>query len=250
MLAALDPKMSWYVARAAGLVAWCMCSVSVIWGLLVSSRLVRRRGAPAWLLDLHRYLGTLAMVFTAIHLAGLWFDDYVTFNLRQLFVPLADTYRPVAVAWGVVAFYLLVAIQLSSWFMRRLPRRVWHAIHLTSIPLTVLATLHGFTAGADRSNLIVISVALVMGSIIVFLTGSRVAAKRAATPRARRIAGASGVAVSVSAERGGDARTQGIERARESVARRQHRVDGLPLEAKTGIVPPAGVLVDGIDGAR
>lgn len=250
MLAALDPKMSWYVARAAGLVAWCMCSLSVIWGLLVSSRIVRRRGAPAWLLDLHRYLATLAIVFTALHLAGLWFDDYVTFNLRQLFVPLADSYRPVAVAWGVVAFYLLVAIQLSSWFMRRLPRRVWHTIHLASIPLTVLATLHGFMAGTDRSNLIVISVALVMGSTIVFLAGSRVAAKRAATPRARRIAGASGAPVSASAERGRDARAQGVERTRESVARRQHGVDGLPLETKTGIVPPAGVLVDGIDRPR
>ena len=241
MIAALDPKFAWYVARAAGLVAWCVCSASVIWGLLVSSRLIRRKGAPAWLLDLHRYLGTLAIVFTLVHLGGLWFDNYIHYGLRELFVPFAGEYRPVAVAWGVVAFYLLVAIQVSSWFMRRLPRRIWHAIHLGSIPLTVLATIHGFWAGTDRANLIVVWVAIAMCSAMVFLTGSRVAARRAATPRGARRAG--------SAQGGGDARAESIERARQSVARRQHGVEGLPPEAEPGVVPTARVLVDQVDNA-
>lgn len=210
MFAFLDPKLPWYVARAAGLVAWCMCSASVIWGLLMSSRLVRRRGAPVWLLDLHRYLGTLAIVFTAVHMAGLWLDDYIDYGIRELMVPFTGEYRPVAVAWGIVAFYLLVAIQLSSWFMRRLPRKIWHAIHLGSIPLTVLATIHGFLAGADRGNLIVIWTAIVFCAVMVFLTGSRVAARRAARPRTPR----------GSAAGSADARAEGIERARERQAAR------------------------------
>ena len=186
VFAALDPKFPWYVARGAGLVAWCLCSASVIWGLLVSSRLIRRKGAPAWLLDLHRFLGTLSIVFVVIHLAGLWFDDYISYGPRELFVPFSGEYRPVAVAWGMIAFYLLVAIQLTSWFMRRLPRRIWRAVHMGSIPLTVLATVHGFFAGADRSNRLVIGVAVVLCGVMVFLTGSRVAARRAAVPRGRR----------------------------------------------------------------
>ena len=135
MFAFLDPKLPWYVARAAGLVAWCMCSASVIWGLLMSSRLVRRRGAPVWLLDLHRYLGTLAIVFTAVHMAGLWLDDYIDYGIRELMVPFTGEYRPVAVAWGIVAFYLLLAVQLTSWARKRLPKRVWHTVHLTSFGL-------------------------------------------------------------------------------------------------------------------
>ncbi len=187
MLAALDPKLAWYVARAGGLVAWAVCSTAVIWGLLVSSRLIRRRGAPAWLLDLHRWLGTLSVVFTAVHLAGLWFDDYIHYGPKELFVPFTGEYRPVAVAWGIVAFYLLVAIQVSSLLVRRLPRKVWHAVHLCSLPLVVLATVHGFLAGADTSNLVVVWCALVFCSLMVFLVGSRVAAARAKTPRASRI---------------------------------------------------------------
>ncbi len=230
VIGALDPKLAWYVSRSAGLVAWCVCSVSVIWGLLLSSRMVRRRGAPAWLLDLHRYLGALSIAFTAVHLAGLWFDDYYEYGLRELFVPFAGPYRPVAVAYGVVAFYLLVAIQVPSWGMRRLPRRVWHAVHLSSLPLVVLGTLHGFFAGTDRGNRLVIGVALLLGATMVFLVGLRVAARRSTQGR-------------------GDARAQSIERARQSVARRQHGVDGVPAEPQSGVVPAAHELVDQVEGA-
>lgn len=230
MIAALDPKFAWYVSRSAGLVAWCVCSASVIWGLLVSSRMIRRKGAPAWLLDLHRYLGGLSIVFTVIHLAGLWFDDYLSYRWADLLVPLAGPYRPVAVAYGMVAFYLLLAIQLTSWAMRRLPRKIWHAVHLGSLPLMVLATLHGFFAGTDRGNRLVIGVALVLCATMVFLVGSRVAARRSAQGR-------------------GDARAQSIERARQSVARRQDGVGGVPAEPQAGVVPAAHELVDQVEGA-
>ena len=51
-----DEKLSWYVARSSGLVAWALVTASIVWGLALSSRLIRRRGVPAWLLALHRYL--------------------------------------------------------------------------------------------------------------------------------------------------------------------------------------------------
>ncbi len=238
MIAFLDPKFPWYVARAAGLVAWCMCSASVIWGLLMSSRLIRRRGAPVWLLDLHRYLGTLAIVFTAVHLAGLWFDDYIDYGFRELFVPFTGEYRPVAVAWGIVAFYILVAIQLSSWFMRRLPRKIWHAIHLGSIPLTALATIHGFFAGADRGNLIVIWTAIALCAVMVFLTGSRVAARRTGRPRAARNAGSTNP----------DARAEGIERARDRLAARSPRIGHAVAEPRSNEQEPG--LIEGLRRSR
>ena len=74
------------------------------------------------MLDLHKFLGTLSLVFVAVHLGALWADNYVHFGASELFVPMASTWRPGAVAWGIVAMYLLVAIQLTSWAMRRLPR--------------------------------------------------------------------------------------------------------------------------------
>ena len=40
--AALDPKFTWYVARAAGLTTWLLCAMAIVWGLVLSTKLIRR----------------------------------------------------------------------------------------------------------------------------------------------------------------------------------------------------------------
>jgi hypothetical protein len=168
VLGQLNSQLSWYAARASGLVAWAVVTLSILWGLALSTRLVRRKGVPAWLLDLHKFLGTLSIVFVTVHVLALWADNFVYFGPRELFVPFASAWRTGAVAWGIAATYLLVAIQLTSWAMARLPRKLWHRVHLLSIPMFVMATVHGFTAGADNRNLAAQWVALT-GGLLVFL---------------------------------------------------------------------------------
>jgi predicted ferric reductase len=186
MIADVDPQATWYTARASGLVAWAVVTASVAFGLALSSRLVRRRGAPAWLLDLHRFLGTLTVVFVAIHVMALWADSFVSFGLGDLFVPMASAWRPGAVAWGIASLYLIAAIQVTSWLMRWLPRRLWHAVHLSSLALFVAATVHGFASGADRANLAVQWGALTSGVAVVFLAAFRLAGPRRAARAAAR----------------------------------------------------------------
>jgi hypothetical protein len=151
----LAPQAWWWLTRATGLVAWVVVTVAMVWGLLASTRSVRRRGVPAWIADLHRYLGGLALAFTVAHLLTLVADSYVHFGARELFVPMASTWKPGPVAWGIAAFYALLVVQLSSWVMRRLPRRLWHRIHLASFGLFATSTVHGVTAGTDRLNRLV-----------------------------------------------------------------------------------------------
>jgi hypothetical protein len=180
-LAAVDKQFAWYVARAGGLVAWAVVTASIVWGLALSTRLVSKRGAPAWLLDLHRYLGTLSLVFTAIHVAALPFENVAHISIAELFVPFRSAarpgYNPVNAAWGIVALYLVVAIQLTSWMKKRLSRRVWHAIHLLSIPLFVAGTVHGFRAGTDVNNRFILWSSIVGGVVMIFLLLFRIFSK-------------------------------------------------------------------------
>jgi hypothetical protein len=162
-------QVTWYAARASGLVGWAVVTASILWGLALSTRLVRRRGASAWMRDLHRFLGTLSLVFVAVHLAALVADNYVYFGPGAMLVPMASPWRPGPVAWGIAGAYLLVAIQVTSWTMRWLPRRLWHAVHLASFPMFVAVTVHGFTAGADNRNLAVQWAALTGAFLVVFL---------------------------------------------------------------------------------
>ncbi|MGE0729280.1 MAG: ferric reductase-like transmembrane domain-containing protein [Acidimicrobiia bacterium] len=197
LVAEADPKLAWYVARAGGLVGWVLLTASMLWGVALSSRVLRRKGIPAWLLDLHRFLGGLSVVFTGVHLAGLVADDYVAFGWKELFVPFASTWQPVAVAWGVVACYLLVAVEATSLLVRRLPRAWWRRVHTASFALFVTATIHGFAAGTDRTALAVRWTALSLSALLGMLIAVRVGRPRAARrrgPRAHRRPATAGAA--------------------------------------------------------
>ncbi len=185
LAAVADNKLWWYVSRSAGMVAWAVCTASILWGLALSTRLVRRRGAPAWLLDLHRFLGVLSLVFTVVHMLALWLHSTIEFKEfpfgpRQLLLPWESLYKPGPVAWGIVAFYLLISVQVSSWLMKRIRRKLWHTIHLSSFGLFVFATIHSFTAGTDRANRLVQWIALTGGALVFFLVVFRLLAPKKA----------------------------------------------------------------------
>src|SRR5689334_20891162 len=139
----------WYQARAAGVVAYGLLTASIALGLALSTRAFGRRLRPAWLLDLHRGLGALATVFVAVHMVALVPDSYPHFGVADLIVPFASSWQPSAVACGVVGFWLLVAVEVTSLLRRHLAPRLWRAVHLTSFPLFVVSTLHVVFAGTD-----------------------------------------------------------------------------------------------------
>jgi methionine sulfoxide reductase heme-binding subunit len=170
----------WYTARAGGIVAWALLSITVIGGLQLSTRLARRP-TPAWVLDVHRFVAGLAVALVGVHLLGLALDPFVKFGVAQLFVPFLSSYRSGDVALGIVALYLLVAIELTSLAMRRLSRQLWHAVHLSSYPLFALVTVHGLTAGTDRRNAIFQWACLLAASLVLFMTLVRIIAPRRAT---------------------------------------------------------------------
>ncbi len=181
----MNTHLWWYAARATGLVGWALCTASVLWGLALSTRLLGKRAAPAWLLDLHRFLGGLATVFVALHLAALVADSYVHFGLTDLLVPLASAWQPGPVAWGIAAFYLLVAVEVTSLARRRLPARLWRVVHITSLPLWALSTVHLLTAGTDAGNPLVQWAALLSTGAVLFATLVRVLSPRSAVRRTR-----------------------------------------------------------------
>jgi len=103
----MDSKLIWYTARASGLVTWALLAASVLWGLALSSRLLRNRPRQAWLLDLHRFLAASAVAFLAIHVTSIVLDTYVHFGVVEVLVPFTGSWHPGAVAWGIAGLYLL-----------------------------------------------------------------------------------------------------------------------------------------------
>jgi predicted ferric reductase len=176
----MNSQVWWFVSRSSGMVAWVLVTLSLCWGLFVSTKAVAKASTPSWLLDLHRFFGGLAVTFVAIHLLGLWADSYVEFGWAELFVPFASEWKSGAVAWGIVATYLLVAVELTSLAMKHLPRRLWRWIHHLSLPLYVMATYHGLAAGTDRTATAFRLMALASINVVAFLAIVLVLASRRA----------------------------------------------------------------------
>lgn len=175
----------WYLARASGLVAWLMLTASVLWGIVLSTKAFPKHRRPAWLLDLHRWLGALAVALIVLHVGSILADTYTNFALADVLVPFRSTWRPTAVAFGIVAAWLLVAIELSSQVMRSLPRRVWHGIHLASYAVFVLGSIHGVLSGSDRSQPLSQATAALAIITVIAATGYRLRRRSRSRRRSR-----------------------------------------------------------------
>lgn len=192
----VNDQFAWYLARSSGVVAWGLLSGAMIWGILLSTRVTGNKPRPAWVTSIHRYLGGLGLVFTGIHMAALWADSYVEFGLIELIVPFSSGWRPVAVAWGVIAFWLLLAVEVTSLLQRRVPNVLWRRVHLLAFPLWVLASVHLVMAGTDVAALLL--PLIVSTALVGFLTATRFIGGRrgAAPPRPARQPSAGGSPVS------------------------------------------------------
>jgi len=186
MVAELHPQIWWYLTRSSGFIAWGLSILAIMLGLALATRALGPNPRPAWLLDLHRFVGGLTVLFLAVHLGSLVADSFVHFGVADLLVPFASSWKSGAVAWGVLAFWFLIAVELSSLMMRRLPRRTWRTIHLTSYLAAVMATVHAFTAGTDADNPLVIwSVVASVSMATFFLVFRLVLPKRKQRAAAR-----------------------------------------------------------------
>jgi DMSO/TMAO reductase YedYZ heme-binding membrane subunit len=189
-----DTKVWWYVSRASGTVAWVLVAASVLWGLALSTRALGPAPRAPWLLDVHRFLGALAVVFVGVHLVALVFDPVVAFGIDALLVPMASEWEPGAVAWGVVALYLLVAVEVTSLLKKHIRPRVWRGVHLTAYLLYVLSTVHLLLAGTDRTNPLLRGAVVVSVAAVAFFTvyrwvgPGRVRSARAGRERTRQAA--------------------------------------------------------------
>jgi DMSO/TMAO reductase YedYZ heme-binding membrane subunit len=187
----MNPQIWWYLARATGMVAWVLLVGSVVWGVLLATRVLKPVDRPAWLLVMHRWLAALAVTCTGLHLVALAADSYVQFGWTEMFVPGASPWKTTAVGIGVVAFWLLVIVQVSSLLMRRLPRTVWRRVHYLSYAMVWAVSVHAGLAGSDVSNRVYQFVALLLtitavsAATVRVLTGRRMGgtAVRSAPPR-------------------------------------------------------------------
>lgn len=168
----MSEQVWWYATRAAGLMTWSTATAAVIVGLMLSTRVIRNRTGP-WFLDLHRYLGGISIIFLVTHLVTLYFDSYVEFGPRELLVPGESTWEPEAIAWGIIAAWVLVAVEVTSLLRSRIRNQIWRFVHGLSFVTVAAGTYHAYLAGSDVESPITWSIAGLGSVLVVGLVAAR-----------------------------------------------------------------------------
>ena len=147
-----DPTF-WLLARASGLTAYVLLTLSVLAGLAVKSRPFGAAVRAASATDTHRFFSLLALGAIALHAITLVLDQTVHIGLAALLIPGLASYRPIATGLGVFAAELAALIIISFPLRKRIGVRAWRRLHFTTYAVFAAATAHGLAAGTDTHRL-------------------------------------------------------------------------------------------------
>jgi predicted ferric reductase len=218
---AIWEAVTWDIARAGGFTAYILLTLAVIVGLALSTKLQSPSRWPRLInSELHNFLTLLGTVFLAVHVLAVWIDPFTHFGLNEILVPLASHYRPVWMALGIVALYLGIAIGISTLLRPRIGYAWWKRLHVLTLGIFLLATVHGIAAGSDTQTIWALGIYVVSSAAVGLLLIRRLQVQRA-DKRKHALAQAAASARRVNAAPQSNSRVLGGERVAVQSASQQ-----------------------------
>lgn len=159
----------WYISRASGLLSYFLLFTLIVLGVGIKTRIIYKIINAASALAAHRFIGIILSITIAIHLISLLFDKYLKFTVIDILVPFVSWYRPLYVGFGVVAFYLFLAVIITSLFFRLKWPWLWRLLHYLTYPVFFLIFQHGIFSGTDAKTDLMVNSYWITGSIAAVL---------------------------------------------------------------------------------
>jgi sulfoxide reductase heme-binding subunit YedZ len=144
------PHLFWLTSRAAGFVALILASLAVSLGLLMSTKLLRRRGPD--LLVTHEILSLAAIAALVVHGVALLGDGYLHPSIADISVPFASSYKTVWTSVGIVGGWGLIVLGLSYYARRRIGAARWRKLHRFSALAWLAGLAHALGEGTDAGQ--------------------------------------------------------------------------------------------------
>jgi sulfoxide reductase heme-binding subunit YedZ len=172
----------WLAARASGIVALALVTLSVGVGLAMAGRVARRPGLSRTLMALHQHAALAGLGAIAVHGLTLLADPWLHPGVAGVTVPFAMRYRPAFTGLGILAAYAAALLGLSFYARKRIGPRLWRRAHRATVVVYVLGLIHAIGAGSDASTTWLRVFMLTTGVPIAALFVRRVTARRPARP--------------------------------------------------------------------
>jgi hypothetical protein len=152
----------WYVTRASGIVAAIALFILMLSGIGLVGGSAFRFLEPLTAWASHRALGITFGISVLIHMSALLFDHFVPFSVLDLFVPWLSNYKPIDiagfhlgslfVALGVLAFYGVALIIITSLVWIDKKPHTWKIMHLLSYIVLLFVFIHALYLGTDLAG--------------------------------------------------------------------------------------------------
>ena len=173
-VAALQPGLlAWYAVRALGFLAYLVLAASILYGLLLSTKILDAIAHRPVSFALHKDLSIVGLVLAALHGVILIADQSFDFTPRAILIPFASPYSPATVGIGQLAFYASAVILVSFYVRRRIGQRTWRLLHYVTFLAFAGASYHGIASGSDSGSVWEFWIYLVPVTAMVFLTTYR-----------------------------------------------------------------------------
>ena len=150
--AAQQDKLPWYGTRLFAFLAYFAIAGSIIYGLLLTTKLLDAIAHRPVTFALHKDLALVGLGLAGVHALLLTLDGTIPFSFADLLVPFAAPYRPLWVGFGQIAFYLSLVVVASFYVRGRIGQRAWRLLHYVTFVALLTSTLHGLQAGSDSGT--------------------------------------------------------------------------------------------------
>ena len=184
-ISANPDSMVWLLERLFAFMAYIAMTGSVVYGLLLSTKLLDAIAHRPVSFTLHQDLASIGIGLAATHGMLLGLDHSVPFSLPQILVPGLAPHAPVAVAFGQVALYLAGIVTASFYLRRKIGHRAWRTLHYVTFLAFVGATVHGIASGSDSSAPWAQWLYLLSATVVTFLLVYRIGMSMAIRAEAR-----------------------------------------------------------------
>lgn len=162
-------SLPWYITRASALTAFILMFLVVFLGTGMTTGFIYGLINPTRAWTIHKYLSLTMTIMVFMHAGALLFDKFIRLSLSDILIPFASSYQTFFISLGILGFYILLAIILTSIFLRVKMPRFWRSTHYWVYPLFALALIHGLFMGTDSPKGIMQFVYWVTGGIFVIL---------------------------------------------------------------------------------
>ncbi|MFQ5575771.1 MAG: hypothetical protein ACE5G8_02150 [Anaerolineae bacterium] len=178
----------WYMSRASALLAYLLIWASTLWGLLLSTKIVKSKLPAPLAFSMHEFLSLLGLGFAAFHAFILLGDRYIGFSLSQILLPFSASFEPGWVGVGTISLYLYGLIILSFYLKKRIGQKAWRSLHYLTFAAYVMTIAHSLPIGTDSGLTAMRLMYLASAGSVLFLVYYRIldSASRPARKKRRR----------------------------------------------------------------